>query len=67
MVEATVLLDDGEELRFTAADVLQAAAFIEAQCYPYRALRIVPVEESYCKHYPHMMARLAPVEGDGHG
>ena len=65
MVEATVLLDDGEELRFTAADVPQAAAFIEAQCYPYRALRIVPVTEEYCKHYPHMMARLGQAEGEG--
>lgn len=45
MVKASVLLDDGEEIAFTAADIMQAAGFIEKQYYPYVAVNIALVEE----------------------
>ncbi len=57
MIEATVLLKDDEEIKFTAADMIQAAEFIEAQYYPYVKVDIVRVEEP----------AQAPVEGVGHG
>lgn len=57
MIEATVLLKDDEEIKFTAADMIQAAEFIEAQYYPYVKVDIVRVEEP----------AQSPVEGVGHG
>lgn len=57
MIEATVLLKDDEEIKFTAADMIQAAQFVEAQYYPYVKAEFVRVEEP----------AQAPVEGVGHG
>lgn len=56
MIKATVLLKDDEEITFTAADIIQAAEFVEAQYYPYVKVDIVRVEEP----------AQAPVEGVGH-
>lgn len=50
MIKTTVLLDNGEEITFTAADILQAAKFVEKQYYPYRAVHIAPVEEEALAH-----------------
>lgn len=41
MIEATVLLRDGEKISFTAADMIQAALFVEQQYYPYEKVDIV--------------------------
>ncbi len=57
MIEATVLLKDNEEIKFSASDMIQAAEFIEAQYYPYVKVDIVRVEEP----------AQATVEGVGHG
>lgn len=45
MIKTSVLLDNGEEITFTAVDILQAAAFVESQYYPYKAVHIAPVED----------------------
>lgn len=45
MINTSVLLENGEEITFTAADILQAAAFVEKQYYPYKAVHIAPVED----------------------
>lgn len=58
MIKTTVLLDNGEEITFTAADILQAAAFVEKQYYPYRAINIAPVED---------LAQDKAVEGVAYG
>lgn len=44
MIEATVLLKDGEKVSFTASDMIQAAVFVERQYYPYEKVDIVRVE-----------------------
>ena len=44
MIEATVLLKDNEEIKFTAADMVQAAQFIEQQYYPFVRVDMIPVE-----------------------
>lgn len=57
MIKTTVLLKDGEEVSFTAADMIQAAVFVERQYYPYEKVDIVRVETP----------AQSPVEGEGHG
>ena len=44
MIKATVLLKDGEEITVTAADMVQAAQFVESQYYPYVRVDMIPVE-----------------------
>ena len=57
MIDAKVLLEDGEKVHFTAADIMQAAAFIEKQYYPYVRVDITRMEDT----------SQTAVEGQDHG
>ena len=50
MIKTTVLLDNGEEITFTAANIQQAAEFVEKQYYPYKWVHIAMVEEEALAH-----------------
>lgn len=63
MIKVKVLLPDGETLRFTAADMIQAARFIESNYYPYQKVTI----KEKCRKRDKRKKNRSGMEGVFHG